>query len=164
MAPACVYFRFVTLAMVGHGDIVPLGRVAGMPSHTGAIAGRMCVAILVARRVGMQFARSGDQARYKRDIKEERPWIGIPRGDGHRRPDCSSRRFLPHVPRSGWIPASTRMPIFRGTEPTLGSTGRRPGMRRWTGASSSWSMPRCAPRVGAGLPKAGGMPLWTSRS
>lgn len=58
VAPAYVYFSFVTLATVGYGDIVPLSRVAGVLSYTEAIAGQMYVAILVARLVGMQLSQS----------------------------------------------------------------------------------------------------------
>ena len=51
-----IYFSFVTLATVGHGDIVPVAPGARMSTIVEAIAGQLYVAVLIARLVSKYSA------------------------------------------------------------------------------------------------------------
>jgi hypothetical protein len=52
------YYSFTTLLTVGFGDISPLSAVARNLSILEGVTGQMYLAILIARLVGMQAARS----------------------------------------------------------------------------------------------------------
>lgn len=60
IAPAMVYFSFVTLTTVGFGDIAPTGPTAGGLVIVEAIIGPLYLAITVARLVGLHVARPRD--------------------------------------------------------------------------------------------------------
>jgi len=47
------YFSFVTLSIVGYGDITPVSKVARMLAATEAMTGLLYVAVLIARLVGL---------------------------------------------------------------------------------------------------------------
>jgi hypothetical protein len=51
-----VYFSFTTLTTLGYGDIVPVGRTAGVLTNMEALTGQIFLAILVARLVGLYIA------------------------------------------------------------------------------------------------------------
>jgi hypothetical protein len=55
---AFVYYSFVTLSTLGLGDIHPTSRLARSLSWMEAVAGQLYLAVLVARLVSLQVARS----------------------------------------------------------------------------------------------------------
>ncbi|ORJ60641.1 ion channel [Geothermobacter hydrogeniphilus] len=51
------YFSFVTLTILGYGDISPIAQVAQSSAILEAIIGQLYLTVLVARLVGMQIAQ-----------------------------------------------------------------------------------------------------------
>ena len=58
---AVLYFSFATLTTLGYGDIVPVSPVARTLATLEAITGQLYLAVLVARLVGLQIAKSLQQ-------------------------------------------------------------------------------------------------------
>jgi voltage-gated potassium channel len=57
IAPAMVYFSYITLTTVGFGDIRPIGPLAGGFVVVEAVIGPLYLAITVARLVGLHISR-----------------------------------------------------------------------------------------------------------
>jgi hypothetical protein len=55
-----LYFSFITLNTIGHGDIVPVSKLARMLAIVEAVAGMFYVTLLIARLVSLY---SANQAR-----------------------------------------------------------------------------------------------------
>lgn len=53
-----VYYSFVTLTTLGYGDITPMTAPANSISILEAIIGKLFLAILIARLVGIHIAQS----------------------------------------------------------------------------------------------------------
>ena len=59
--PELLYFSLVTMTTLGYGDITPVGSMPRVLAASEAVIGQLFVAILIARRVGLQVSqgRSG---------------------------------------------------------------------------------------------------------
>lgn len=62
-----VYYSFVTLATLGHGDVTPIGAAARTLSWVEAVLGQLFIAVAIARLVGIQVALAGRSSKPPRD-------------------------------------------------------------------------------------------------
>ena len=63
--PIFIYFSLTTLSTIGFGDITPMTLPARYAAVAEGITGQLYLAVLVARLVGLQMARSADPERRK---------------------------------------------------------------------------------------------------
>ncbi|MBZ5688547.1 MAG: potassium channel family protein, partial [Acidobacteriia bacterium] len=57
LAPALLYFSFMTLTTVGYGDITPQWAGAGGLAAAEAVVGQLYLAITIARLVGLHISQ-----------------------------------------------------------------------------------------------------------
>jgi hypothetical protein len=56
-----MYFSFVTLTTVRHGDVLPANAVARSASVLVAVIGQVLLMVQIARLVGMHVAQGGEK-------------------------------------------------------------------------------------------------------